>query len=318
MLTQTQLNSFNRDGFLVLDNVLSELDIVPLEMEYADLLDEKCKMLFHQGRIPSKFEESDFDERFSKTLSACPDCIDDFNISLPLVNGKVEAEKYISHNGPAVFWLLRNSKILDVVETIIGSEISCSPIIQMRIKPPQKGLGGENAAHSNIGTTTWHQDTVSVLPEADQTNQLTVWLAITDANVKNGCLVSIPGSHCEGAHRHQPGQIAREPTIPESIINGRKGIPLPMKRGGLIIFHKQNIHSSLPNLSSRLRWSMDLRYHPVDQPSGRPVFPGFVARSKSNPSRELKDPLAWKRLWDEARSRIIQGKTEGSVFKDWT
>ena len=51
MLTQTQLNSFNRDGFLVLDKVLSEQDIVPFEKEYADLLDAKCTTLFQQGPI---------------------------------------------------------------------------------------------------------------------------------------------------------------------------------------------------------------------------------------------------------------------------
>jgi hypothetical protein len=189
--------------------------------------------------------------------------------------------------------------------------------MQMRIKPPQYQLNGENVSHSNIGITTWHQDTVAVLPEADDTNQLTVWVAITDADEENGCLVSIPGSHRQGPKIHQPGEIAREPTIPESIINGRKGLPLPVKRGGLVIFHKQNIHSSLPNLSDRLRWSVDLRYHPVGQPSGRPAFPGFVARSKSSPELELKDPLVWKRLWDDARTRIIRGEYTGPIFKDW-
>ena len=56
MLTQTQLNSFNRDGFLVLDKVLSEQDIVPFEKEYADLLDAKCTTLFQQGPIFVDFQ----------------------------------------------------------------------------------------------------------------------------------------------------------------------------------------------------------------------------------------------------------------------
>jgi len=317
MLTKNQLDGFDQNGFLVIDHVLDDHDIAPLEQEYAELLGAKCQMLFQQGRIPSKFEEYGFAERFALTLSACPDCVDDFNISLPLVNGKVEADKYHVHSGPAVFWLLRNDKILDVVEAIIGSEICSSPVLQMRIKPPQQALDEENIAHSNIGVTTWHQDTVAVLPEADDTNQVTVWVAITDSDEENGCLVSIPGSHREGPKRHQPGEIAREPTIPESIINGRKGMPLPVKRGGLVIFHKQNIHCSLPNHSDRLRWSVDLRYHPAGQPSGRPAFPGFVARSQSNPELELKDPMVWKRLWDDARTRIIRGQYSGPIFRDW-
>ena len=90
-----------------------------------------------------------------------------------------------------------------------------------------------------------------------------------------------------------------------------------MKRGGLIIFHKQNIHCSRPNRSKQLRWSVDIRYHPVGQASGRPAFPGFVARSRANPESELTDPLAWNRMWLEARERIVSGEYKGPIFKDW-
>jgi ectoine hydroxylase-related dioxygenase (phytanoyl-CoA dioxygenase family) len=239
------------------------------------------------------------------------------NISLPLVNGEIDAERYHAHTGPAVFGLLRNPKVLDVVEAVIGPEIASSPVQQMRIKPPLAQLSAGNIAHSGVGNTTWHQDTVAVLPEADDTDQVTVWMAVTDADEENGCLVSIPGSHREGAHRHVPGSIPREPTVPAGIIRGRRGRALPVGRGGLVIFHKHNIHCSRPNRSQRLRWSLDLRYHPVGQASGRPAFPGFVARSRANPESELGDPQRWNRLWQEAREKIIRGEYRGPIFRDW-
>ena len=317
MLTPEQLDSLNNNGFLSIDRLLDDQDLAPLEGEYEDLLDEVSQALYAKGEIPSSYSEYPFGERFALVLSHCPDCVDLFNISLPLINGKVVADKFHVHTGPAVFGLLRNEKILDVVESVIGPEIASSPVQQMRIKPPQKKLDQQNVAHSNVGITTWHQDTVAVLPEADDTNQLTVWIAVTEATEENGCLVSIPGSHLQGPQIHTPGELAREPNIPPDVIGDRKGMPLPVKRGGIVVFHKQNIHSSLPNRSDSLRWSVDLRYHPIGQPSGRPAFPGFVARSKSNPQSELKDPALWKKMWHDARDRIIRGEYKGPMFRDW-
>ena len=317
MLSSDQLDLFQRNGYLVVEQVLDDSDLVPLEREYAALLDDMAKRLYEQGEIDSAYAELDFAERFAKVVAQYPECIDQMNISLPLDNGDIDAERYRAHTGPAVFELLRNPKELDVVESVIGPEIASSPVQQMRIKPPLAKLVEDNVAHSGVGNTTWHQDTVAVLDEADDTNQVTVWIAVTDADEENGCLVSIPGSHLEGAHRHVPGEIPREPTVPADIIRGRKGNALPVGRGGIIIFHKQNIHCSKPNRSDRLRWSLDLRYHPVGQASGRPAFPGFVARSRANPDTELKDPVRWDRMWQDARMSIIRGEYQGLIFKDW-
>ena len=243
--------------------------------------------------------------------------MDDFNISLPLINGHVDPDTYDAYLPDALFHLQRDPHILDLVESLIGSEIASSPVQQMRIKPPQSKIGAANVAHSNVGVTTWHQDTVAVLPEAVNTRQVTVWVAVTDADRENGCLVSIPGSHREGELAHEPGRIAREPTVPESVINGRSGVALPVRRGGVVLFHRFNIHSSLPNLSDRMRWSVDIRYHPVGEASGRPAFPGFTARSRQSPETELREASAWRANWEAARQRIINGEHGGVVFRDW-
>ena len=68
--------------------------------------------------------------------------------------------------------------------------------------------------------------------------------------------------------------------------------------------HKHTIHGSPPNVSDRIRWSLDLRSNPIGQPTGRPEFPGFVARSRLDPESELRDPEAWAGLWRGARDRL--------------
>ena len=156
-------------------------------------------------------------------------------------------------------------------------------------------LSDENAAHSGVGNTTWHQDTVAVLPEALDTDQVTVWVAVTDASEENGCLASIAGSHLQGAHRHVAGAIPREPTVPAKIINDRQGESLPVKRGGIILFHRNNIHCSRPNRSARLRWSVDIRYHPVWSGKRSSGIPGFLLHVVGLTRKtELHDPVKWK------------------------
>ena len=64
----------------------------------------------------------------------------------------------------------------------------------MRIKPPSTDLHGDEI-RAHITATDWHQDRAVGHAEADQTNMVTVWCAISDATVENGCLQVIPGAH---------------------------------------------------------------------------------------------------------------------------
>ena len=135
------------------------------------------------------------------------------------------------HHGPAVFELMRHPRILDVVEDIIGPEIFASPVQQMRMKPPATALHDEVSGHSNVGATTWHQDIVALLEDADDTNQVTVWLAITEATIENGCLTSIAGSHREGPKVHCSNlAIAREPQVPDKVMAGARARRFPSAR----------------------------------------------------------------------------------------
>ena len=136
------------------------------------------------------------------------------------------------------------------------------------------------------------------LPEVDETDMLTVWFPVLDATVENGCLCVVPESHKRGLLLHcpsQPGQ-AFDLRIPEEV-RGAGGFPVPMKRGSAIFLHRRTMHSSLSNKSDGVRWSFDLRYQPVGQPTGRPWFPAFVARSRQDPSSEVRDWRDWAKLW---------------------
>jgi hypothetical protein len=89
-----------------------------------------------------------------------------------------------------------------------------------------------------------------------------------------------------------------------------------MRRGDALLMHKLTIHASHANHSDNIRWSFDLRYNPISQPTGRSSFPGFVARSRANPAAELRDPVEWARSWYAARQTLA---TEGmGRFNRWS
>ena len=76
-----------------------------------------------------------------------------------------------------------------------------------------------------------------------------------------------------------------------------------MHKGDVLLMHKETPHSSSPNTSDTVRWSMDLRYQPTGTPSGRSFWPDFVVRSRSNPDAVLDDHAEWCRLWTESLER---------------
>ena len=311
--TRVDLDRFNALGYLVVEDVLDPAeDIDPIVAEYEALLDRLARAWHAEGKLPETFDDLPFAKRFARVLQEARDVnvMSHFDISLPFRG--VTADNPI-HLGPAAFHLLTNPRLLDVVEQFVGSEIYSNPIQHTRIKPPERDVPEALRASSLLAKTDWHQDQGVHLPEADNTDMLTVWLPITDATEENGCLCAIPGSHNEGLTVHCPTPGAR---IPAELLGG-KPVSLPIRRGGALFLNRRTKHASLTNDSDSIRWSFDLRYHPVGQATGRPWFPGFVARSRANPASEIRDPEDWADLWRAARARLA-GIEDPGTFTRWT
>jgi ectoine hydroxylase-related dioxygenase (phytanoyl-CoA dioxygenase family) len=128
-----------------------------------------------------------------------------------------------------------------------------------------------------------------------------VWVPINDAPVETGCLQFLRGVHKSGLKKHDLGRVDGL-TLPGDVADAGTVDIVPAKRGDILLIHRHCPHASLPNVSDQLRFSLDLRFHPAGQPSGRDVLPSFIARSRSDPSRELSDPEAWTEMWNAART----------------
>lgn len=305
---------FEEQGYLVVEQLLDPVaDLDPIIEEYKGVLNRLAEDLYEQGQITSLYEEIPFGERLIRIYQESGKVhAQYFDFSLPQGNVKHDTPMWV---GKAVFNALTNPRLLDAVESIIGPEIYSNPVQHVRIKPPEHLTPRDEKGVIQLGATPWHQDNGVVLPEADETDMLTVWFPLLDAPVEAGPLQVIPYSHRDGLRTHCPGRVGGL-AIPDSLLEMDQAIPIPLKRGDALFLHRRTCHASLPNVSDNIRWSFDLRYNPIGQATGRGAFPGFVARSRSNPASELHDAAAWADMWRETRRRLAE-ENYSQPFNRW-
>ena len=294
MLSKEQIQQFENEGYLVVENVLEKDILESVQTEYHNLLSELYSTWHTKGLVPSDSSFSFYEKLLVSYKAGC-DWFQPMDISLP---GDTIYSDTPFHFGPAVFDMVTSGQLLDMVEDLIGPEITSNPIQHVRLKPPTTNLNADEV-RAHITATDWHQDRAVALAEGDSTKMITIWLAISDATVQNGCLQVIPGK--PKMYPHCP---KRQTAIADGFLDENTAIPLPVKSGGAVIFHPLTPHSSLENKSDRFRWSFDIRFNVTGQPTGRSHFPEFVARSKLNPNSVLKDWEVWRNMWIEAREKL--------------
>ena len=138
--------------------------------------------------------------------------------------------------------VVHNSKILDSVEDIIGTNILVGGTTLFIKDPDQKGF------------VSFHQDARYIGFEPH--NWVTAWLAITDANEENGCMRMWKGSHKKNLKYHnqkfdENNLLTRGQTIENVPINETTSVVL--KAGQLSLHHPKIVHGSGPNNSKDKR-----------------------------------------------------------------
>jgi len=295
MLRQDQIAFYRANGFLVVPDVLDQRRVLdPVRQEYRVLLDD----LLEGWGLAGDLAGAGFEARLIAAYRAGHDWFQPMDISLP--GDRIDAETPM-HFGPAVFDMITAPALLDLVGDLIGPEITSNPIQHVRIKPPERQLD-KDEVRAHVGGTDWHQDRAVALTEADQTEMITVWIAISDARMDNGCL-QVARKMPDGMLPHCP---KRQTAIADGYLDTTEALALPVTSGGVVILDPMLPHASLPNLSDGIRWSFDLRYNRTGQPTGRSHFPDFVARSAARPETELHDWRVWRAMWQDARARLAR------------
>ena len=107
----------------------------------------------------------------------------------------------------------------------------------------------------------WHQDNGYTPVEPEQ--YYTCWLALTDATIENGCVWILPGSHKQGTLPHVDSPIGKV-----GYQGPDTGIPVPLKKGSMVVFSSLMLHRSGPNLSDGSRKAFIMQYIPAHARNG--------------------------------------------------
>ncbi len=101
----------------------------------------------------------------------------------------------------------------------------------------------------------WHQD--DGYTPVDPSPYLTLWLALNDATVENGCISVLPGSHKNGLVPHEQTPIGLVCYSSDAL---NQGVPVELRAGSIAVFLSLTFHKSGVNRSNGYRKAYIVQY----------------------------------------------------------
>jgi phytanoyl-CoA hydroxylase len=276
-LTVEQIISYQTEGYLIVPDVLNAAELQPVIDEVEREIDGRARKLLAEGKLKALYETEPFERRYASLYRECRE-----------IGHGLDIQHYL---GEAMFRHLGSEKLLDVVECLLGSELSCNPIHHLRAKMPSKFTGDEPDYFQNV---PWHQDCAVTTPDSEASEIITFWMPLVDATAETGCMEVMPRVFKQGYinHRSEGGTTIDPDKLPDA-----RPVLAACTKGSLVIMNKYTPHRGIANRSDVVRWSIDLRYHKTGANSGRSFQPSFPVRSASQPESVLRDAAEWRRQW---------------------
>jgi len=278
--TSKEIHDFQEQGYVILRGVLEPDVIAGAQGEMEKIVDQHAAKLLATGKINDLMESEPFETRIHRLYEQCLD------------EAPTQFREEL-HLAP-LFDVFFDSQVLDVVESLIGSEIRLYPNYTVRPKLPDWE-----------GTLAlWHQDgayTEDLINEpageltTDYLRMVNVWTPLVPANVENGCMQFIPGTHKLGLVPHVEKEYYLE--IAEDVLRPRldQAVDIELNPGDVVLFNNLLFHQGQPNRSKHVRWSLDWRYQDASQSTLRKES-GHIARSASNPASAVQNATQWSEL----------------------
>lgn len=229
-LTKEQIEHYQREGYLVIENFLSPAELEEWREAVTEAVSER------KGRkIPGKEAKIGEDDGINKENDYFAKVFDQM-LNLWQSNEKIKKIMLNDKIGQMV------AKLADWKGTRIWHD-------QALIKRPW------------ANPTSWHLDTP--FWSFSDRRALSIWVALDDATLENGCLYFIPGS-CHKTGFENPGIGKNMDAIFEFYPALRKGrsVAAPMKAGSCSFHNGLTIHGAGANMTNGFRRAMTCAYMP--------------------------------------------------------
>lgn len=269
--------TFEHQGYVILRGMLEPNIIENVRNEMERLVDREAEKLIAAGEITDTFEDKPLETRLFHL----------YENSLDDAPTQYREELHLA----VLYEVFFHPRILDFVESVLGSEVRLYPNYTVRPKLPDWE-----------GTLAlWHQDgayTEQIAEssgregDAERLRMVNVWTPLVPARVANGCMQFIPETHKLGVVPHTMKRYYLE--IEEEYLRPRLGraVDVELDPGDVVLFSNLLFHQGQPNRTKEIRWSLDWRYQDATQPTLRKEN-GHIARSRRDPSAAVQTPQQW-------------------------
>ena len=274
-ITAAQLERYQREGFLVLEDFVAAFTCDALRERAEELVhefDPRGAISIFSTAVQNHLRDDYFLESGDKIRFFFEE-----DAFLPDGSLKQSKERSINKIGHALHEIdpvfgefSRNAAIRQLVADL---GIEKPLLLQSMYIFKQPKIGGE---------VTCHQDSTFLYTEPQDIVGL--WFALENATIENGCLWAIPGGHSLGLKsrwvRSAGGmnfEVFDSSPWPEERL-----VPLEVRKGSLIILNGLLPHKSLANRSSKSRHAYSL--HVIDGSSSYPQD-NWLQRSPKMPLR---------------------------------
>jgi phytanoyl-CoA hydroxylase len=228
MLTRDQVQSYRRDGYLVIENVLSTMELENLRRVVEVLVESSRSVTAH-------------------------DHIYDLEPSHTAEEPRVRRIKEPHNVHPAFRDIAFSKRIADILTPLIGTTSG--------IRFQTGKLNMKSAGHG--AAVEWHQDW-AFYPHTND-DLLAIGLYLDDCGLENGPLMVIPGSHTWPILDHHVDGVFCGAIDPSSAdVDFPKAVALTGKAGSMTIHHVRMVHGSALNTSDRPRRLLLFQYTAVD------------------------------------------------------
>ncbi len=232
MLTQEQIDFYQTNGYIVVENAISAKDIAELRKITDEFVDKSREVTAHTNVFdlePGHTSESPQLRRLKNPVAL----------------------------HPIYDRMLRHDYILDSVAQLIGPNVRYDT---SKLNMKSAGFGSP---------VEWHQD-FAFATDPSNDDMLSVGLAIDDMTQDNGCLLFVPGSHKGPIYDHYQNDVFVG-AITDPDFRPDNAVPIEVKAGGITIHHTRTLHASAPNLSGQSRRLFLLQYCAADVLSSLPI-----------------------------------------------
>ena len=236
MLSQEQIDFYHENGYLGVEGVFSAEEVAELQQVTDDFVEKSRAHTEHTDVFDLEPGHTPENPRLRRLKN-------------PILQHEVYARA------------IRNTKVLDIVEQLIGPGIRTNG---NKLNLKSAGFGSP---------VEWHQDW-AFYPHTND-DILAVGVALDDMMMENGPLLVVPGSHKERIYsHHEDGAFVG--AVTEEIPHADQAVPIELKAGGISIHHARALHASAPNISDRPRRLLLFQYCAADSwPLMSIDWPGF-------------------------------------------